>query len=151
MTNIAVSNKSYVELHVSDFEKVERFYIDILGFEKVREPWLEADKNYLVLERGGNLIAFWPGNNKVYDHSYFGHFPKDTKKGYGVELVFMIENIKDYYNKIKDRLNIVEELRTHSWGLMDFRVEDPFGFYLRFTEPYNLLKGPKGDLKKLRM
>jgi hypothetical protein len=25
------------------------------------------------------------------------------------------------------------------WGVKDFRIEDPFGFYLRITERHNIL------------
>lgn len=86
-----------------------------------------------------NFLCFWAGNEKVYDHPYFKKFPKDTKRGYGVEIVFMIQDIDSFYEKVKDIANVVEPLVLRPWGDKDFRCKDPFGYYLRFTEYYNTL------------
>ncbi len=51
----------------------------------------------------------------------------------------MVDNIEDYYGNVKSFSNVVEELAEQPWGLKDFRIEDPFGFYIRFTEPHNIL------------
>ncbi len=51
----------------------------------------------------------------------------------------MIKNIEKFYNQVKRFANVVEPLILEPWGLKDFRVEDPFGFYIRFTEPHSLL------------
>ena len=85
-------------------------------------------------------MCFWPGNNHIYQQSYFRNFSEDTKSGYGVEIVIMFEkDIKGLFNKAKNFANIVDELKTQPWGLKDFRIEDPFGYYLRLTEPHDIL------------
>ncbi|MDP1710061.1 MAG: hypothetical protein Q8L28_00370, partial [bacterium] len=83
------------------------------------------------------------GNEEIYNHPYFKQFPKDTKRGYGVEIVIFVEDIEEYYKKVKEFANVVEEFKMQPWGDMDFRVEDPFGYYLRFSSPYNTLLSEK--------
>ena len=52
----------------------------------------------------------------------------------GVEIVIEV----DYLHAERDRLRhagwpIVEDIMRRPWGLQDFRVLDPDGYYLRFT------------------
>lgn len=131
------TNKLQLELHVPDMDIAKDFY-GKLGFEVV---WVrqKGDVNdYMVMERNGTLINFWPGNEHVWSQSYFKNFPKDTKRGFGVEIVYTTDNIKDYYERVKDFANIVEPLKKKPWGLYDFRMEDPFGFYLRVSELHDI-------------
>lgn len=131
-------NNVLLELHVSDFKKVKDYY-GKLGFKVVWEREPESKKGYLILMMDNNILCFWPGNEEVYKQSYFKKFPENTKRGYGVEIVIMVEDIESYYEKIKDTVNVVEELVLRPWGLKDFRAEDPFGYYLRFTSLHNVL------------
>jgi len=130
-------NDVLVELHVPDFEKVKEFY-GKLGFEVVWERKPEAKRGYLVMRREKSILCFWPGNEQVWNQSYFKNFPRETKRGYAVEIVIMVDNIEEFYEEVKLFANVVEELETQPWGSKDFRVEDPFGFYLRFTEPHDI-------------
>lgn len=131
-------NHLQIELHVPNFDQVLDFY-GKLGFEKAWMRQQEDVGDYLVMQRDGVIINFWPGNKEVWDQSYFKSFPNDTKRGYGVEIVIPVESIDEFYDQVKQFAKVVKELRKQPWGLKDFRVEDPFGFYLRFTEPHNIL------------
>lgn len=131
-------NRLHLELHVSDFLTVKDFYGE-LGFSVVWERPPEGEKGYLVLERKGTILCFWPGTEDVYNQSYFKKFPQDTPRGYGVELVIETENIETFYEGISGFAEIVDSLVTQPWGLKDFRIIDPFGYYIRFTEPHDIL------------
>lgn len=79
------------------------------------------------------------GDERVYDQSYFKQFSRDTKRGYATEITIVVQDIEKLYDSINTQLkeNIVREIKTlkdheHEWK--DFRIVDPFGFYLRFTE-----------------
>lgn len=133
------NNSVLIELHVPDFEKTKEFY-GKLGFQVVREEKPEEKKGYLVLQKDNNILCFWPGNEYVWEHTYFKQFSKETKLGYGVEIVIMVEDIDDFYNEVKSFVNVVGDLKLQPWGVKDFRIEDPFGFYLRFTEPLDVFK-----------
>ena len=132
------NNSIQIELHVSDFRLVKKFY-GKLGFEVVWERDPSGMKGYLVMKMADNILCFWSGNDEVYNHPYLKKYKRDTKRGYAVEIVIMIEDIESYYTKVKDFANVVEALQMWPWGLKDFRAEDPFGFYVRFTESYNIL------------
>lgn len=127
-----------LELHVPDFEKVKDFY-GKLGFEIVWEREPDGFKGYLVMKMKDSILCFWAGNSEVYNHPYFKNFPKDSHRGYAVEIVIFIDDIESYYEKVKKFAKVIEELQTQPWGDKDFRIEDPFGFYIRFSSPYNTL------------
>ena len=119
-----------VELQVNDFEKATTFYT-LLGFS----PRLSEEGDYLIMKKGQNNIRFYKGNRENYTHPYFGNFSKETKNGFNVEIIIFVEDVKKMYEKIKLKVNVVEHLKHKRWGAWDFRVEDPFGFYLRISEP----------------
>ena len=129
-----------VELHVPNFDTVKNFYAK-LGFEVVWEKEPHLKKGYLVMKRGKSVLAFFCGNDHVYDHTYFKKFPRNTLRGYGVEIAIPTEDIENLFSAVKNLLpnSIVESLVLQSWGKKDFRIVDPFGYYLRFTEPINIL------------
>ena len=122
-----------VELHVPDFQRAYDFY-KLLGFELA---WMEED--YMVLKSGAQAICFYGGSSSVANHSYFGKFPEHTKKGYGVELVVFVDDIQGLYKSIEEKITVVRELTTRPWGAADFRVEDPFGFYIRVSQRYEMV------------
>ena len=141
MSKPALSN-TILELHVPDFEKVKEFY-GKLGFEIVWERKPEGFKGYLVMKKGNSILCFWAGNGEVYNHPYFKNWPKETKRGFGVEVVIFVEDIENYYKEISKFAKVVEKLTLQPWGDKDFRIEDPFGYYLRFSSPYNTLLSEK--------
>lgn len=130
-------NRLQIELHVPDFDVVLDYY-GKLGFKKIGHRSEKTNADYLVMERDHVVLCFWPGNDSVFNQSYFKNFPPDTKRGYGVELVITVENIDKFYDEVKDFVKIVGEFVKRPWGLKDFRVEDPFGYYIRFTERHDI-------------
>jgi len=132
------TNTVLLELHIPDFNKAKEFYSN-LGFKVVWERKPEGKKGYLVIKRGSNILCFWPGNEEVWNQEYFCLFSKDTKRGYGVEIVILVDDIEILYKQVEKFAKVVEELKIKPWGLKDFRIEDPFGYYLRFSEPYDVL------------
>ena len=132
-------NNIYIELHVPDFDTTIEFYKK-LGFDVISHKKENEHGDYLIMARENSIICFWPGSDIAFEHSYFKQYPKDTKHGYGVELIIPIENIESFYYQVKDFANVVSELKERPWGAKDFRIEDPFGYYFRFTEPYDIVK-----------
>lgn len=131
-----------IELSVPDFKLTKNFY-QKLGFKVVWEEPANKMNGYLVMKLNSSIICFFCGNNYVYKHPYFKNFPQDTKRGYGVEISIPIENIDTFYADIKSKIdpkNIFQPLKQQPWGKKDFRIEDPFGYFLRFNEPWNVLE-----------
>jgi predicted enzyme related to lactoylglutathione lyase len=130
-------NRLQIELHVPDVQTVLDFY-GKLGFKTLWHRWEGDEMDYLVMEREGAVLNFWPGQGHVWDKSYFNQFPRTTKPGYGVEILIGVSDIEKFHEKVKNFANVVEPLILRPWGLKDFRIEDPFGYYLRMTEPYDV-------------
>lgn len=120
-----------VELHVPDFGPVHEFY-GAFGFAPAKGA--PQDDDYLVLALGNQVICFWPGNDELKEQPYFSRFDSNTKRGFGVELVIRVDDLDAAYATAADFDCVVESLTMQPWGMRDFRVEDPFGFYLRFTD-----------------
>ena len=133
-----VQNNVLIELHVPAFDQVKEYY-GKLGFEVVRETKPRGKEGYLVLKMEDNILCFWAGNETVYEQSYFKRFSRDTKRGYGVEVVIMVADLEAYYRKVQGTVNVVTPLDRRPWGLRDFRIEDPFGYYIRVTSVHNVL------------
>lgn len=131
-------NNLGLELHVPDFEPAKEYYSN-LGFQEVWEHEPEGDKGYLVMKMDDTVLCFWPGTEEVFNQPYFKQFPKNTVRGYGVEVVIMVDDIDSYYEAVKDHANVVEPLTMQPWGIKDFRAADPFGYYLRFTSKHDIL------------
>jgi hypothetical protein len=46
-----------------------------------------------------NILCFYGGEEEVHNHSYFQDFPDDSKRGYGVELALLVEDIENFYER----------------------------------------------------
>lgn len=126
----------FVELHVPDLRAAKAFYRRF-KFTVVREEVSGSGDGYLVMGRGSSLIFFWGGTEAVRDHEYFRRFRRVRKRGYGVELVIPVDDLDAAYRTAVAAKCVVAEPRMRAWGSRDFRAEDPFGFYLRFTERHD--------------
>ena len=143
MSKRPIRNNLVVELHIPDFDVAKAFY-SVLGFGVIMEHVPTADKaGYLVMkmtnELGETIINFYGGNDLVYNQSYFKNFPHDTKRGYATSLTIPVPSAAEFYAKIALALkdHILQPVTAKEDGELkwrDFRMEDPFGFYLRFTE-----------------
>lgn len=130
--------QNLIELQVPDFQVIKDYY-QKLGFSIVWERPPEGFKGYLVLKMDHNILCFWAGNEHVFEQDYFKQFPKESPRGYGIELVLMVDDVDQYYEQVKEIANIFEPLQPRPWGLKDFRCVDPAGYYLRFTMKHNIL------------
>lgn len=138
-----IKNNLIIELHVPNLNVVKDFYSK-LGFEvKVNDDINETDLGYVTMLRrdkiGNTLINFYGGDDRVYKQSYFKNFPNNTKRGYAIEVTIPVSDIDVLYKVIIENLenHIVRKLvesKDHDYKWKDFRMEDPFGFYIRFTE-----------------
>lgn len=140
MTN-PTSNHIFLELHVPDFIVVKNFY-QKLNFNVV---W-ETPGEYLVMRLNDNILGFYGGNSSVFEHPFFKQFPSSTPRGYGVEITIQItQDIEKFYKQVstnlpdKSILNPLTQVDYTTSKKWEFRLVDPFGYYLHFTEPVNYL------------
>lgn len=138
-----VRNSIIIELHVPDLDKVISFYSK-LGFEISRydKPNTE-EQGYLSMTRkdaiGNTMINFYGGDERVYTQSYFKQFPKDTIRGFEVGIVIPVSGIDQLYESVNNNLGEyvvreIKEIQDHDLKWKDFRIKDPFGYYIRISE-----------------
>lgn len=138
-----IRNNLVVELHVPNFTPIKDFYGKI-GFEVISEDKKSENfPGYLVLRRkddlGDTMLNFYGDDDRVYNQSYFKRFHKDTVRGYASELTISVKDIEGAYKQAQDNVpdHIMKTLQSttddrQSWR--DFRLADPYGFYIRITE-----------------
>lgn len=116
------------ELFTTNPKKTVEFYTSILGFSE-----LKSYSDYYPIQRGGVTIGICPINSLKEGH-YFRPEVVHNRKGLGLEIVLEVDDIEDEYNSVKKSgYHIAEELTQQEWGLTDFRLVDPDGYYLRIT------------------
>nr|WP_288932426.1 VOC family protein [uncultured Allomuricauda sp.] len=119
-----------LELFTSDMKKSVDFYTGILDFTMEGE---KINLSYQPVKKDNVILGIGPLSKLSEDH-HFNPDLKNIQKGYGVEIVLEVDNVAEVYEKVKASGYPVEvPLTTQSWGLTDFRVVDPDGYYLRIT------------------
>ena len=121
----------FLELHVPNFQDAYDFY-KRFGFSVL---WMEQD--YMVLRHGNQALGFYSGSNAVSEHPYFRRFTDQNARGCGVEIVIFVEEIEQLYSALKNEKFIAAPLQLRPWGVKDFRVSDPCGYYVRVSERYD--------------
>jgi heme-degrading monooxygenase HmoA/predicted enzyme related to lactoylglutathione lyase len=114
-----------VELFVADLDVSTRFYCEVLGFRAVR-----SEPGYRSLERGTILLGLGPETT--------ARLRDGAPRGHGVELVLEIDGGPDAVDALHRRVveagvDVAADPADQPWGLRDFRLEDPDGYYLRVT------------------
>lgn len=143
MSEVPIRNNLVLELHIPRFEPAREFY-GMFGFEEANyDPTSGggSDLGYMVLARkdkiGNTMLNFYGDKDKVSQHAHFKELPADTPRGYAVEITVPVSDVKGLWERVAEKLakeTISQPLTLKRWGKQDFRVIDPFGFYVRFTE-----------------
>jgi catechol 2,3-dioxygenase-like lactoylglutathione lyase family enzyme len=120
-----------IELFVDDLDVSVAFYGDVLGFRVERR-----DEGYVSLRRGTVVLGLGPVAKlpERDDGPGFTRQRLAAGKGAGVEIVLElddVEQVRALHGRC--RAFVVEPLRRRPWGLHDFRIVDPDGYYLRVT------------------
>jgi lactoylglutathione lyase len=117
-----------LELFVADLAASVRFYRDVLGFTVEGE-----DSDYVQVRKGAVEIGLGLDDRLPPDH-HFGREALSQQKGTGVEIVLEADDVDASYRHAVDAgYAINAPLRRRPWGLTDFRVIDPDGYYIRVT------------------
>jgi catechol 2,3-dioxygenase-like lactoylglutathione lyase family enzyme len=119
-----------LELFVQDMDQAIAFYTHILGFKVLRR-----EEDYASLRNGIVMLGLGP-IAKLPEESggYFNRSKLRAARGLGVEIVLEVDDVQVIYKHTQSCDYPVEEpLQKRHWGLTDFRLLDPDGYYLRIT------------------
>lgn len=135
-----------LELFVDDLALAEEFYTGLLGFEVVdRQPGYTSVRHGEVTFGLGPVAKLpadddrpWPGPAGPQRRfgPGFSRRRLAEDKGAGVEIVLELDDlgrVASLHDRCLAAGVVVDDLRQRPWGLWDFRVVDPDGYYLRIT------------------
>ena len=123
------SNMTFrLELFVYDLAASTDFYSRVLGFRLGEQ---QAD-GYTPMINGNVYLSLNLRANLPDDHPIQAIVGE--RLGRGIELVLEVNDIKAMYKRVKSTYwPLSGELQHQPWGLTDFRVLDPDGYYWRIT------------------
>lgn len=108
---------THVRVNVSDLKRAVDWYEGVLGFEN----------------DGG-----WPPEKPTYmqfraaEGAVFSMMEVESGKSYG-RLNFVVENVDDLWERLKDKVQVLEPLMDTPWGTRKFTILDPDGNELGFV------------------
>ena len=122
------------EIFPSDLDATVDFYVQVLAFRVVRDE-RTADRPYVALERGDVRLGAAKGS-EVLDR-------QPRRPPTGVELVLEVDDLEADRERVGQAgWPVVEEITERPWGLSDFRLLDPSGYYWRITEASSTPRTP---------
>lgn len=108
----------HVRANVKDLNRAVEWYERVLGF-KVEATWPPENPNYVHFEHDGGAIFGLMESEHVPSHGRFN---------------FYIPNVDDLWKKIKDQVEVVEELFDTAYGSRKFTILDIDGNELGFVQ-----------------
>lgn len=113
------------ELFPADLDQFVDFYVQVLRFELAADR-RQDDPPYVYLRRGsiriGAIQAWEPVD------------PRWRATPHGVEIVIEVDDLLAERDAIvANGYPLAEDITERPWGLADFRLFDPAGYYLRVT------------------
>lgn len=114
-----------VELFSDDLDSLVNFYTRVLGFTLDRDERNQSP-GYLAMSRDSVRIG-------AAEREHIAH-TEGRRPPAGTELVLEVDDVEGELARVEASGWPVEEgLRERPWGLVDFRLLDPAGYYVRIT------------------
>lgn len=118
-----------LELFVADIERSVAFYRRVLGFLVERR----TDPRYVPVRRGGARLGLGARDILPADHPL--RAGTGQVAGLGVEIVVEVDDLDAAHEQVvRSGHRLAAGIAEQPWGLWDFRLHDPDGYYLRVTE-----------------
>jgi lactoylglutathione lyase len=118
-----------IELFPDDLDGFVDFYTRVLGFDLVRDE-RDSPHPYAAVALGSvqiGAVRAWAAVD-----------PATRNLPGGVEIVIEVDDLAAAHRRVVDGgWPLAEDLVERPWGLTDFRVLDPAGYFLRITDRPN--------------
>jgi uncharacterized glyoxalase superfamily protein PhnB len=109
-------------LKVTDMSKAIDWYTDVLGFTLCWRAPGDGDGENCMLQAGTCGLMLSTG-------SHLGGAPALTGT-----LYFDVNGVEPFFERVKDRCELVWPLETQEYGTREFGVRDPDGYVLAFAQ-----------------
>jgi len=114
------------EIFPRDLDAAVDFYVRVLGFRITKDERNDPEP-YLAMKRGSVHVGALRPNISVSSAA--------RRPPVGVELVLEVDDVAAERGRVMAAgWPVEEDLQLRSWGLTDFRILDPDGYYLRITD-----------------
>lgn len=115
-------------IFVRDMNETINFY-KLLGFSLTTTVPEEGDFIFAMMTCGDVIFMF-----QTFE-SLADELPTVSRqKGGSLLLYIQIEDIRDFFDKIKDKVKVIKGLEKTFYGATEFSIEDNNGFLLTFAE-----------------
>lgn len=114
-----------IEIFPADLDATADFYTRVLGFALVRDQ-RDGSPGYVAIER--DRVRIGAAYRDVVERQ------PERRPPVGTEIVLEVDDLEaEHARVVAAGWPIEEDLTDREWGLRDFRVFDPSGYYLRLT------------------
>jgi hypothetical protein len=120
----------FVELYVEDPAYYVRIFRDALRFEVVRD-----EGTFVELRSSLGLVILNAFEEAEAGHP-FEHYRRETRRGVGIEIGIVTDRLEETWEIARRIENcVVTDIVHQEWGMTDYRILTPHGYYLRVTTP----------------
>lgn len=113
-----------IELFPADLDAWCDFWVRVMGFALVRDE-RDDPAPYVAVERGEVRLGAARRDGAVD--------PSQRRPPTGTEVVLEVADVVAERDRVAATWRLEEDLRHRPWGLTDFRLLDPAGYYVRVT------------------
>ena len=114
-----------IEIFPDDLDAFVKFYTEVLGFTLTVDQ-RGSDHPYAAVEYGTVRIGAARAWERVDS--------KARAVPAGVEIVLEVDDLAAFRARVQAAgYPLAQDLQRRPWGLTDFRLHDPAGYYLRIT------------------
>jgi hypothetical protein len=122
----------FVELYVEDPAYYVRIFRDALGFQVLRD-----EGTYVELGSSRGMVILNAFEDADAGHP-FEHYRQEKRRGIGVEIGIVVDadRLEPTWQAAR-RIDgcVVSDVVAQEWGMTDYRILTPHGYYLRVTTP----------------
>jgi catechol 2,3-dioxygenase-like lactoylglutathione lyase family enzyme len=125
-------SKQTPNLVVADLARSLTFYRDVLGFSIIETVPKEAPYVFAMLDRDG-IAVFLNAVAVVREDPAYSKLADEVGKG-GVALYFDVKGVRELYDALQGKVNMVAPLERKFYGVTEFNITDPDGYLITFAE-----------------
>lgn len=117
-------------LMVEDVNKTVEFYKNILGFQAIMTVPHEGICSWALMKNGSVEIMFQLKKSLSKEISVL----KNKKIGGSFTLYTDVSDVKALYERVRDKVEIVQDMHTTFYGTQEFAIQDLNGYILVFAQ-----------------
>lgn len=118
-------------LMVEDISQTVKFYEDLLGFTLDRSVPDEEPYEWASVKAGEVELMFQARTSLSEDMPLFEGMPV----GGTLTLFVRMNGIQELYDRLHNKVELVQDLFETFYGMREFSIKDPNGYILTFAEP----------------